>query len=159
MERHEHTGEDRPAPVPCSRCPCPKRPQPEARQASIGGEMRGFACADVEQSLLRISHMQRQSAAHMSEHLPGGFGGEGIRRQGQHHGHPEEWREPVSPRLLEPPARSLWASHGLSHTSRTLAAWLTPAWFVIARLTRRPRGPVSTRRISSARVIAVIVGG
>ncbi len=43
MERHEHKGEARPAPVPCSRCPCPQRPQQEARQESICGEMRGFA--------------------------------------------------------------------------------------------------------------------
>src|SRR5205085_8781357 len=47
MDRHEHKGEARPTPVPCSRCPCPKRPQQEARQDGIFGEMRGFAGQEV----------------------------------------------------------------------------------------------------------------
>ena len=80
MHRHEQQGEGRPPPVPRSRRACPKRPQQEACQDGIFGEMRGFACEEVQQSILRIGHTRRQPTQHVPEYLPCVFGCEGIRR-------------------------------------------------------------------------------
>ena len=58
---------------------------------------------------------------------------EGISGQHKHHGHPEEWWEPVEPRVPEPPMPSLRKSHGFRHTSGNRAAWMTPSWLVVSR--------------------------
>jgi len=79
MERHEHQGERRPAPVPWPRCPCPKCPQEEAREDGIFREMRRFADEEVEEGILVIGDPRRQLLEHVPEHTTRLLGGEGIR--------------------------------------------------------------------------------
>ncbi len=70
-----------------------------------------------------IDHTRRQPTQHVPKYSARVLGGKHIRRQHIHPCHPEEWREPVPPHVLEPHAPGLKGSHRLRHASGNLPAW------------------------------------